>query len=112
MSGGVGTITSASFSSPTVQGSITIGSITGSFTSYVVERTGGSQGTYTSTAQTGASFTDPTALTNNVQYTYTITPNGGTAFTSIVNPNNGGTPGKIYTAASTSGLTLTYNDGG
>jgi len=107
-----GTISAASFSSSTVQGSITIGSITGSFASYVVGRTGGSQGTYTSTAQTGASFTDPTALTNNVQYTYTITPNGGTAFTNIINPNNGGTPGRIFTAASTSGLTLTYNGGG
>jgi hypothetical protein len=108
------TIGAASFSSPTTLGSITIGSVTGNFTSYVVGRTGGSQGTFTSTSQTSASYTDPTALTANVQYTYTITPyiGGivGIPFTGIVNPNNGSTPGKIYTLASAP--TLTYNGAG
>ena len=107
------TINSASFSSPTTIGFITIGSITGNFTSYVVGRTGGSQGTFTSTSQTGASYTDPTALTANIQYTYTITPyiGGivGIPFNSIVNPNNGSTPGKIYTLASPATLALTYS---
>jgi hypothetical protein len=103
------TITAASFSSPTyvtviTNASIIIGSVTGNFTSYIVGRTGGSQGTFTSTSQTGASYTDPTTLTANVQYTYTITPYiggiAGNPFTNIVNPNNGSTPGKIYTLAS------------
>ena len=108
-------ITAASFSTPTVLGSITISSITGKFTSYVVSRTG-----LTSTSQTGASFTD-TGLTTNTQYTYTITPYdggvAGTGFTTTTNPKNGSTPGKIYTLASciaptfasttTTGTTLT-----
>lgn len=98
-----GKITAASFSSPTALNTIVIGSITGTYTSFDVKRTGGTQGTFTATGKTGTTYTDPTTLLNNTQYTYTIIPINsgitGTAFTAITNPNNATTPGKIYTLA-------------
>lgn len=103
----VPTIRTALFSSPTVAGQIDIGSITGNFTSYTVTR----NGTEVGTGQTAATYTN-TSLANNTQYTYTIVPYvggiKGTAFTTITNPNNAGTPGKIYTLASPATLALTY----
>jgi hypothetical protein len=106
-------ITSASFITPTTGGQISIGSISGTYTSFNITRTGGTQGTFAAIGQTGTSYTDPTVLTNNTQYTYTITPvaNGvnSTTFTAITNPNNGSTPGSIYTLATVTGLNLTYS---
>ena len=108
-----GVITSASFGIPTTSGQIVIGSISGTYTSFNIARTGGTQGTFAATGQTGASYTDPTVLTNNTQYTYTITPvkdgYNGPTFTAITNPNNGSTPGSIYTLATVTGLNLTYS---
>jgi hypothetical protein len=105
-------ISSASFSSPTALGQIVIGTISGLYSTFNIYRTGGTQGAYSDTSQTGTSFTDPTALTNNTQYTYTITPvnptNTGTAYTAITNPN-AVTPGKIYTLGSPANLGLTYS---
>ena len=106
-------INAASFESPTTLGSITIGSIVGSFHSYVVNRSaGGSQGAFASTKLSAESYTDPTTLTSNTQYIYTITPyyndgKAGPVFTAVVNPNNGSTPGKIYTLASTASIAPT-----
>jgi len=99
-----GKITAATFSSPTALKQIVIGSITGKYTTFNVTRTGGTQGTFTDNGKTGTSYTDPTTnLSNNTQYTYTILPINvgikGTVFTAITNPNNSGTPGKIYTLA-------------
>lgn len=106
-------ITSASFNIPATPGQIVIGSITGTHTSFNITRSGGSQGLFTAIGQTGSSYTDPTVLTNNTQYTYTITPvkdgNISTTFTVITNPNNGSTPGSIYTLATVSGLNLAYS---
>ena len=109
-------ITAASFSSPTALGTIIISSIVGTFTSFTVSRTGGTQGTFTSTVQTftnSGSYTDPTALTANTQYTYTITPIiagvSGNPFTMITNPKTGTTTGTIYTLASAATLSLTYS---
>ena len=108
-----GTITSASFITPTTAGQISIGSISGTYTSFNVTRTGGTQGTFAAIGLTGTAYTDPMVLANNTQYTYTITPvvdgaNSDT-FTAITNPNNGSTPGSIYTLATVSGLNLTYS---
>jgi hypothetical protein len=100
-------IRSAVFSSPTTLGQIVIGSITGNFTSYTITRNGGAE----SASQTAATYTD-TSLANNTQYTYTIVPYiggiKGVAFTTMTNPNNAGTPGKIYTLATITGLNPTY----
>ena len=107
------TVTSASFSIPTTSGQIVIGSISGTYTSFNITRTGGSQGTFAAIGQTGTSYTDPTSLTNNTQYTYTITPvkdgSNSNTFTAITNPNNSSTPGSIYTLATVNGLNLTYS---
>lgn len=106
-------INSAAFSSPTILGQIVIGSIVGTYSSFNITRTGGSQGTFTASNQTGSSYTDPNTLTNNTQYTYTITPTNGSIigkpFTAITNPNNSGTKGSIYTLANVSGLNPTYS---
>jgi hypothetical protein len=104
-------ISSASFSSPTALGSITIGSIVGNYAYCYIYR----GGTYAGIIIGGVTtFTDPTALSDNVQYTYLIKPFNsndvaGTNFTAITNPNNAGTPGKIYTLASPASLALTYS---
>ena len=107
------TVTSASFSIPTTSGQIVIGFISGTYTSFNITRTGGSQGTFAAIGLTGSSYTDPTSLTNNTQYTYTITPvkdgSNSNTFTAITNPNNGSTPGSMYTLATVSGLNLTYS---
>jgi len=104
-------ISSANFAAPTALSSITIQNIVGNYASFTVTRTGGGLANYTSPVQNFPvnSFTDPTVLTNNSQYTYTITPVGGIAFTAIVNPNNAGSPGKIYTLATVSGLNPVYS---
>ena len=105
-----GIVTSASFSSPTALGSITIGSIVGSYEYCFIYR----GATYAGQIIRGVTtFTDPTALSNNTQYTYTIKPydyhdGAGTVFTAITNPN-AATPGQIYTLASPSSLSLTYS---
>ena len=112
----VGVITAASFVLPTALGSISIQSITGTYTSFTVSRTGGGLANFTSTVQNFPtnSFTDPTALNNNSQYTYTITPtnNGvaGTVFSAITNTTTGLSNGLIYSLASAP--TLTYNGAG
>jgi hypothetical protein len=102
------TIRTAVFSSPTILGQIVISSIVGNFTSYTITRNGGAE----SASQTAATYTD-TSLTNNTQYTYTIVPYiggiKGVAFTTMTNPNNAGTPGKIYTLATITGLNPTYS---
>ena len=104
-------ITAASFSSPSALTSITIGSITGTYTSFNVYRGGSS----IASAQTGTTYTNNTGLANNTQYTYSLYPINAllyastTAFTSITNPNNGGTAGSIYTLATVSGLNPTYS---
>ena len=101
------TITAAVFVTPSVLGRIfnntsTLTGITGTFTSYILTRTGGSQGTYTLSGQTGSTVTDTTTgLTNNTAYTYTLTPvnqlnYNGTVFTSITGST---TSGIIYTLA-------------
>ncbi len=101
-------IRSAVFSSPTTLGQIVISSIVGNFTSYTITRNGGAE----SASQTAATYTD-TSLANNTQYTYTIVPYiggiKGVAFTTMTNPNNAGTPGKIYTLATITGLNPTYS---
>jgi len=108
-------ISSANFAAPTALSSITIQNIVGNYTSFTVTRTGGGLANYTSPVRNFPvnSFTDPTVLTNNSQYTYTITPvkggSSGIAFTAIVNPNNAGSPGKIYTLATVSGLNPVYS---
>ena len=99
------TINLASFKTPTTLGSITIEPIVGAFSSYIVQRTGGSEGTFTSPSQSGYSYTDPTVLSLNTQYTYTITPyrsdgRVGFAFFYITNPNSPSTPGKVFTLTS------------
>ena len=92
-------IRTAIFSSPTVAGQVSIGSITGNFISYTITRNGSN----IATAQTASTYTD-TTLSNNTQYTYTIIPyiGGvcGIAFSAIINLNNAETPGQIYTLAS------------
>lgn len=99
-------IVSAAFASPTTLGRISIQNIVGKYTAFTVSRTGGSQGNFTSTVISAPtnSYTDTTTLSDGVQYTYTVNPiygsKNGTPFTIITNPNNGGTPGKIYTLAS------------
>ena len=108
-------ISSADFASPTTISKITIQNITGSYESFTVTRKGGGLGDYTSSTQNFPinSFTDPTTLENNTQYTYTITPaiarRNGITFTTINNPNNGFTPGNIYTLANVSGLNPVYS---
>jgi len=112
----VGVITAASFVLPTALGSISIQSITGTYTSFTVSRTGGGLANFTSTVQNFPtnSFTDPTVLNNNSQYTYTITPTNnsvaGTAFSAITNTTTGLSNGLIYSLASAP--TLTYNGAG
>jgi len=108
-------IYAATFTNSTSLGTISLNSIAGNFSYYKVSRTGGTQGSYTSTNQTLSTFTDPTALSNNIQYTYTITPYNvsniaGTIFTNIINPNNAGNPGKIYTLMPVTGLNPTRAD--
>jgi hypothetical protein len=109
-------ISSANFAAPSALSRITIQNIVGNYASFTVTRTGGGLANYTSPVQNFPvnSFTDPTVLTNNSQYTYTITPviggTSGIAFTAIVNPNNAGSPGKIYTLATVSGLNPVYSD--
>ena len=101
-------IIAAVFVTPSVLGRIfngtsTLTGITGTFTSYILTRTGGSQGTYTLSGQSGSTVTDTTTgLTNNTAYTYTLTPvnqlnYNGTVFTSITGST---TAGIIYTLAS------------
>ena len=114
------TITAAAFVTPNVLGRIfngtsTLTGITGTFTSYILTRTGGSQGTYTLSGQSGSTVTDvTTGLTNNTAYTFTLTPinqlnYNGTVFTSITGST---TSGIIYTlAAATMSPTLVNASG-
>jgi len=106
-------VASASFNAPSIPGQIVIGSISGTYTSFNIVRTGGPEGIFAAIGLTGTTFTDSTVLTNNTRYTYTIIPvkdaSNGIAFTSITNPNNSSTPGSIYTLATVSGLNLTYS---
>ena len=96
--------------------------ITGNYTSYTFIRGGGTQGTFTSSIQTGTSCIDPTTdLTANTLYTYTIYPNNKLGysdrfnlFTTTTNKKSGAgatiySNGSIYTLADPSGITITPN---
>ena len=113
-----GSITSASFVTPTTLGSISIQNIVGRYTSFTVSRTGGGLANFTSAVINSPtnSYTDPTALVNNAQYTYTITPKNyglvGTVFSAITNSTTALSNSLIYTLATTTGLSPTYNGAG
>ena len=94
--------------------------ITGNYTSYTFTRTGGTQGTFTSSIQTGNSCIDPTTnLTQNTLYTYKIYPinklgynSTNNAFTTTTNKYRSSptSTGTIYTLADPTLLVINQNN--
>jgi hypothetical protein len=102
-------ITSATYSVPTIPQTLSVEYISGYYTKFTYTRIGGIEGTYTSGYITGNSFVDPNILSKNTQYTYTIIPynidDASGSTTTIL--NGGGGDGTIYTLPEITGANIT-----